>query len=88
MRDKGWRVFADLVNRDFTACAANRVFVGDITYLPITDGTNMYLATAIDCFSRKLVGFAVADRMRTELVEVAFENASHLRGGLDGAISN
>ena len=32
------RVFADLVNRDFTACAANRVLVGDITYLPIADG--------------------------------------------------
>lgn len=31
VRDKGRRVFADLVNRDFTACAANRVLVGDIT---------------------------------------------------------
>ncbi|OFN37187.1 integrase, partial [Corynebacterium sp. HMSC072A04] len=86
VRDKGRRVFADLVNRDFTACAANRVLVGDITYLPIADGTNMYLATAIDCFSRKLIGFAIADHMRTELVEEALENASHLRGGLDGAI--
>ena len=85
-RDKGRRVFADLVNRDFTACAANRVLVGDITYLPIADGANMYLATVIDCFSRKLVGFAIANHMRTELVEEALENASHLRGGLDGAI--
>lgn len=79
-------MFADLVNRDFTACAANRVLVGDITYLPIADGANMYLATVIDCFSRKLVGFAIANHMRTELVEEALENASHLRGGLDGAI--
>ena len=86
MRDKGRRVFADLVNRDFTACAANRVLVGDITYLPIADGTNMYLATVIDCFSRKLVGFAIADHVRCELVEEALENASHLRGGLDGAV--
>ena len=54
MRDKGRRVFADLVNRDFTACAANRVLVGDITYLPIADGTNMYLATVIDCFPANL----------------------------------
>ena len=83
---KGRRVFADLVNRDFTACAANRVLVGDIPYLPIADGANMYLATVIDCFSRKLVGFAIANHMRTELVEEALENASHLRGGLDGAI--
>lgn len=69
VRDKGRRVFSDLVNRDFNACAANRVLVGDITYLAIAAGTNMYLATAIDCFSRKLVGFAIADHMHTELVE-------------------
>ena len=75
-RDKGRRVFADLVNRDFTACAANRVLVGDITYLPIADGANMYLATVIDCFSRKLVGFAIANHMRTELVEEALENGT------------
>lgn len=79
-------MLAGLVNRDFTVCAPNRVLFGDITYLPIADGTNMYLARAIDCFSRKLVGFAIADHMYTELVEEALENASHLRGGLDGAI--
>lgn len=87
VHEKGQRVFKDLVNRDFTACAANRVLGGDIMYLPIADGTSMYLATAIDCFSRKLVGFAVADHMRTDLVEEALENASNLRGGLDGVIS-
>lgn len=86
VRDKGRRVFADLVNRDFTACAANRVLVGDITYLPIAGGTNMYLSTALDCFLRKLVRLAIADHMRTELVEDVLENVSHLRGGLDGAI--
>ncbi|MFW9164305.1 DDE-type integrase/transposase/recombinase [Corynebacterium striatum] len=46
----------------------------------------MYLATAIVRFSCKLIGFAIADHMRTELAEKALENASHLRGGLDGAI--
>lgn len=79
-------MFAVLVNRDFTACAPNRVLVGDITYLLIADGTNMYLARAIDCFSRKLIGFAIAAHMHTELVEEALENASHLRGVFDGAI--
>lgn len=79
-------MFAVLVNRDFIACAPNRVLVDDITYLLIADGTNMYLATAIDCFSCKLMGFAIADHMYTELVEEALENAFHLRGGLDGAI--
>ena len=43
-------VFPDLVGRRFTAPAPNRVYVGDITYLPIADGSNMYLATVIDCF--------------------------------------
>ena len=42
-------VFPDLVGRKFTAPAPNRVYVGDITYLPIADGSNMYLATVIDC---------------------------------------
>lgn len=44
-------VFPDLMGRRFTAPAPNRVYVGDITYLPIADGSNMYLATVIDCFS-------------------------------------
>ena len=79
-------VFADLVKRDFTAPAANRVLVGDITYLPIADGSNMYLASVIDCYSRMLVGFAIADHMRTELVEEALEHAHHTRGSLTGAI--
>ena len=79
-------VFADLVKRDFTAPAANRVLVGDITYLPIADGSNMYLASVIDCYSRMLVGFAIAEHMRTELVEEALEHAHHTRGSLAGAI--
>ena len=46
----------DLINRDFTASAPNQRYVGDITYLPIGDGSNSYLATVIDCFSRRLAG--------------------------------
>lgn len=56
--DASRRVFADLVNRRFTAKSVNQVYVGDITYLPVSDGSNMYLATVVDCFSRRLVGFA------------------------------
>ncbi|AGG66409.1 transposase [Corynebacterium callunae DSM 20147] len=79
-------VFADLVKRRFHAGAANQVYVGDITYLPCKNGTNMYLATVIDLYSRKLAGFAIADHMRTSLVIEALEHANIVRGGLDGAI--
>lgn len=78
--------FPDLVNRDFTAATINEKYVGDITYLPLADGTNMYLATVIDCGSRKLTGWALADHMRTELVENALTAAQRTRGSLRGAI--
>jgi transposase InsO family protein len=76
----------DLVKRDFTAPAPNMRYVGDITYLPIADGSNLYLATVIDCFSRRLVGWSVADHMRTELVQDALKAAAATRGSLAGAI--
>ena len=76
----------DLLGRDFTADAPNRKYVGDITYLPLSDGTNWYLASVIDCYSRRLVGWAIADHMRTGLVEDALKNAAAQRGSLAGAI--
>ena len=79
-------VFPDLVGRKFTAEQPNRVYVGDITYLPIADGSNMYLATVIDCFSRRLVGFAIADHMRTSLVQDALVMAKGQRGSLKDAV--
>ena len=76
----------DLLKRDFTAEASNRKYVGDITYLPIADGTNLYLATVIDCYSRRVAGWAIADHMRVELVQDALNTAAATRGGLSGAI--
>jgi transposase InsO family protein len=76
----------DLVGRNFTAGAPNRVYVGDITYLPLADGANRYLATVIDCYSRRLVGWSLTDHMRTELVEGALRAAVATRGSLAGAI--
>lgn len=76
----------DLLGRDFTAPAPNCRYVGDITYLPIADGTNLYLATLIDCYSRRVAGWAVADHMRVELVEDALRAAAATRGSLRGAL--
>ena len=76
----------DLIKRDFTAEAPNRKYVGDITYLPVADGSNLYLATVIDCYSRRLVGWAIAEHMRTELIGNALINAAATRGDLSGSI--
>jgi len=76
----------DLLGRDFTAPAPNQRYVGDITYLPIADGTNLYLATVIDCYSRRLVGWSIADHMRTSLVADALKAAAATRASLAGAI--
>jgi len=76
----------DLLDRDFTAVSPNTTYVGDITYLPLATGANLYLATVIDCCSRRVAGWAIAEHMRTELVEDALTAADALRGGLAGAI--
>jgi hypothetical protein len=76
----------DLLRRDFTAAAPNQRYVRDITYLPLADGSNLYLATVIDCFSRRLAGWAIAEHMRTDLVTDALGAARDTRGSLTGAI--
>ncbi|MET4782794.1 putative transposase [Glaciihabitans sp. UYNi722] len=65
----------DLVRRDFTADRPGVKFVGDITYIHTWQGF-IYLATVIDCYSKKVVGWSIADHMRTELVEDALKNAA------------
>ena len=85
-RKPGHRVMPDLVDRRFTADKPNQVYVGDITYLPCKGGKNMYLATVIDVYSRKLVGHALADHMRVSLVIEALSHARKVRGSLKGAI--
>ena len=79
-------VFPDLLERDFSADEPNKRYVGDITYLPQADGSNRYLASVIDCHSRKLVGCAEADHMRRDLVMDALRAARQTRGSLDGAV--
>jgi putative transposase len=57
----------DLVKRDFTATAPDRLWVGDLTYLRTWEG-RMYFAFLIDVFSRMIVGWQLASHMRTDLV--------------------
>jgi hypothetical protein len=67
---------ADLIRRDFSvnAAAVNTRWCGDITYIPTWEGW-LYLATVIDIASRRVVGFALAEQLRTELVADALSNA-------------
>ena len=65
----------DLVRRDFTADKPAAKLVGDITYIRTWEGW-LYLATVLDCFSKKVVGYAMAEHMRTELVTDALRMAA------------
>ncbi len=55
----------DLVNRDFTAYAPNRLHVADITYVRLKSGVFAYTAFVTDVFSRRIVGWAVSSTMKT-----------------------
>lgn len=68
----------DLICRDFTAPAPGQRLVGDITYLPTAEGW-LYLATTIDLFNREVIGYAMAEHMRADLVCRAVRLA-HMRG--------
>ncbi|MEU3281997.1 IS3 family transposase [Streptomyces antibioticus] len=70
----------DLVRRDFSAAAPGTKLVGDITYLATIEGW-WYLATVIDLATREVVGYAMADHHRAELVTDALRMAAG-RGGL------
>jgi putative transposase len=64
----------DLVRRDFRASAANRLWVADITDLP-TEAGALHLAAIVDAWSRRAVGWSMADHLRAELVVAALDVA-------------
>ena len=66
-RDKDARPAPDLVDRDFSAAGPNQLWVADITYVPTAAGF-LYLAVVLDAWSRKIVGWSMANHLRTELV--------------------
>ena len=65
----------DLVKRDFTAGAPGQKMVGDITYIPTWEGW-VYLATVIDCCTKAVIGWAMDDNYKTQLIERAIEMAA------------
>jgi putative transposase len=65
----------DLVNRDFTAEIPGAKMVGDITYIATWQGWE-YLATVIDCATRKVIGWAIGDNYRTPLITSAIRMAA------------
>lgn len=69
----------DHVNRDFTACRPNQLWVVDFTYVPTWSGM-AFTAFVTDVFSRRIVGWRTADRMPTELPLDALEMALWVRG--------
>ena len=75
----------DLIKRDFTAPAPGSRFVGDITYINTWEGW-LYLATVIDLCTKEVVGWAMADHMRTSLVTDALSMAAERRTMIDGAV--
>lgn len=67
VRDPDAAPSSDLVNRNFTATEPNRLWVTDITEHPTAEGT-LYCAAVMDAYSRLIVGWSIAEHMRTELV--------------------
>jgi len=74
----GARPAPDLVDRDFSATRSDELWVADITYVPVRGGS-LYLAVILDVWSRRIVGWALKDHMRTELVLQALESAVSCR---------
>ncbi len=73
-RDREARPAADLVDRDFSAAGPNQLWVADITFVPTAAGF-LYLAVVLDAWSRRIVGWSMANHLHTELVLDALDVA-------------
>ena len=78
VRDRDARPAPDLVQRCFTAERPDGLWVADITYLPTLAGF-LFLAVVMDVFSRRIVGWAMATHLRTELILDALNMAIYQR---------
>ncbi len=75
----------NLLDRKFTAGKPNEKWVADVTYIPTRKGW-LYLATVLDLYSRKIVGWSMSDRLLSELVQKALENAIDARQAAPGLL--
>ncbi|MCD1275359.1 IS3 family transposase, partial [Klebsiella pneumoniae] len=80
-------VFDDRVQRDFTATAANRLWLTDITEHRTRQG-KLYICAVKDVFSNRIVGYSISDRMKSQLAVRAVENAVAMRGDVAGCIGH
>jgi putative transposase len=78
IRDRDARPAPDLVERKFSATAPNQLWVADITYIPTWNGF-LFVAIVLDVYSRRVVGWAMATHLRTELVLDALNMAIYRR---------
>ena len=78
VRQPGAQAAPDLVQRDFAASGPNQLWVADITYISTCRGF-LHLAVVLDAWSRRVVGWAMARHLRTELVLDALDMAVHQR---------
>lgn len=85
VREAAVREVPDHLQRQFAAAAPNQRWTADITYVPTWAGF-LYLAVVLDVFSRRIVGWAMADHLRTELVLAALEMALWNRRPAAGVI--
>ena len=77
-RNKAHRAAPNRLKRDFRADRADQKWLADITYIPTAEGW-LYLAVILDLFSRRIVGWAMSDRMKVELTLRALRMAIHQR---------
>jgi putative transposase len=78
-RDPSHELAADLVERDFSADAPDELWLTDVTYIATDEGW-LYLCSILDVFSRRLLGWSLADHLRTELCTDALSAAAMVRG--------
>jgi transposase InsO family protein len=78
-RDPSHPLAADLVERDFSAEGPDELWLTDLTYIATDEGW-LYLCSILDVFSRRLLGWSMADHMRTELCLDALDAAAMVRG--------